>query len=123
LTVDSGFGEFSLCVLGVLCGLHLRDVGLTLHDVIGIPPDVLDFRFLSRGSRDDLDNYKRVALGREGLEKILITSNMWWHVEEGFEKILITSNMWWHVGGEGLVKILITADMVVKLMKLYTTSI
>jgi hypothetical protein len=35
----------------VLCGLHLhdvvlnlRDVGLALHDVIGIPPDVFDFR-------------------------------------------------------------------------------
>jgi hypothetical protein len=54
-TVDSGFGEFSLCALGVLCGLHLRDVvlnlrdvGLTLHDVIGIPPDVFDFRLFFR---------------------------------------------------------------------------
>jgi hypothetical protein len=39
----------------MLCGLHLhdvvlddlRDVGLVLHDVIGIPPDVFDFMMMA----------------------------------------------------------------------------
>jgi hypothetical protein len=35
-------------VVGLLQGfvVHLRDVGRFLQDVVGIPPDVLDFRFL-----------------------------------------------------------------------------
>jgi hypothetical protein len=70
LSVDSGFDKFSLCVLemlsvtssgGVFLGdvvcllqgfvVHLRDVGRNLHDVVGIPPDVLDFRFLIASAR------------------------------------------------------------------------
>jgi hypothetical protein len=47
--------SFLSLLIGMLCGLHLhdvvlnlRDVGLVLHDVIGIPPDVFDFMMARR---------------------------------------------------------------------------
>jgi hypothetical protein len=57
LTLD--LASFLSVLIGVLCGLHLRDVvlnlrdvGLALHDVIGIPPDVFDFRLFFREGHD-----------------------------------------------------------------------
>ena len=54
LTLD--LASFLSVLIGVLCGLHLhdvvRDVGLALHDVIGIPPDVFDFMMAHRVGHD-----------------------------------------------------------------------
>jgi hypothetical protein len=57
LTLD--LASFLSLFIGMLCGLHLhdvvlslRDVGLVLHDVIGIPPDVFDFMMAHRVGHD-----------------------------------------------------------------------